>query len=171
MITCRHLNFRFWCLDPTQLLFPNSASLQHCSFLCVLEVLRVTSGRARLITLGSDGPNMLRVCAEEIRVFRAARRPRVPVPVPGVSGLTELVSPGSVFGCVLRANLKAEDGGEEFARRDQSRFHSRRIRKITCLDRVGTLVTPLLQLRGPDRTGDQSWALAAVRRSSADRRR
>lgn len=40
------------------------------------------SGRARLTTHRSEGPNLLRVCAEEIRVIRAAGGPRVPLPVP-----------------------------------------------------------------------------------------
>lgn len=48
------------------------------------------------------------------------------------------------------------------ARWDKSRFHSGWIRKITSLDRVRTLVTPLLQLRRSHRT-----ILVAVRRSSA----
>lgn len=51
------------------------------------------------------------MCAEKIRVSEQPGDP-VPGPAPGprVSRRTELVSPGSLLGCVLRANLKTEDG-------------------------------------------------------------
>lgn len=61
---------------------------------------------------------------------------------------------------VLRANLEPEDEDEEL--RVGTRVGLRWFRKITSLDQVGTLLTPLLQLRRPHRT-----VLVAVRRSSA----
>lgn len=68
-----------------------------------------------------------------------------------VRGLTRLLLPGFAVRRVLRANLKT-CGAEEFARRDQGRFNNLQIRKVTSLDLVRTLVTPLLELQWPSRT-------------------
>ena len=77
---------------------------KHCSFLRVREVLRVASAR---IT-HRDGPNLLRVCAQDTGVLSAARGPRGPwsppgslvsTPGPREGPSTEAASPGSVLGC------------------------------------------------------------------------
>lgn len=68
-----------------------------------------------------------------------------------VRGLTRLLLPGFAVRRVLRANLKT-CGAEEFARRDQGRFNNLQIRKVTSLDLVRTLVTPLVELQWPSRT-------------------
>lgn len=118
------------------------------------------SGRAGLITHHSDiwRAEPAAPCVKED--FQTSRKTPSPIPNTRLSGVTELsltcfdVRPPGEPGTWRRR--------WRVARWDKSRFNSRWIRKLTSLDRVRTLLTPLLQLRRPHRT-----VLVAVRRSSA----